>query len=197
MPPAQMFIIIYDEMGAPSRPAVLCTVIRQLPTYEQKHEAIVSGLCANDKWEMLSHLSEGRTVFPSFDLMTFKSTEIRESANGRGVRQTLSKEWSTENMSKMLQFTHTAFTCEEFYEQLEHEWSCAYGCDYTGPVNDQESVSYGWAVAGVYFNVLDCHRRTCRRTQMFEVGTNKEAPAFIEYEQDSSVLDYVLLYLLS
>lgn len=188
----QMFFLTSDDMITRNRPEEICSYIRQLATFEQKREVVTSKLTNRDKWDLCTHLSGRNVVFPSFDMLTFVSHDIRER---NGERRTLIKEWEVPDMSKACHFTHMATTCKEFYEELNDEWDCTYGFDYDDPA-ENESLYYGWAVSRVYFNVLNVSHRTCKRTQMFDMGTNKQAPSFFLFDQEDRILDSVLLYLL-
>lgn len=183
-----------EEISSRNRPGEICSFIMGLCTREEKKAIITTKLTTNDKWDMFGHLTcRHNIVFPSFDPIVLATTEIREL---NGVYLTVTKQWSVANMSSTCQFTNMAPNCKEFYEQLSEEWHCTYGFDYDEPVDD-ESVSYGWVAGGVYFNVLNYSNRTCERTQTFDMGTTKQAPPFFVFDQDESVLDSVLLYLLS
>lgn len=187
-----MHSVASGEIDTRYKIAEMCSYIKGLTT-QHKVEKIAQ-LDESDKWLMFGHLS-GRCnlVFPSFDPLALATTEIRAM---NGVTRTIIKEWSEEDMSRTCQFTHMAPTCKEFYELLSDEWQCRYGFDYNEPAQG-ESVSYGWIVGGVYFNVLNYFHSTCQRTQSFEMGTTKQSPAFFLFDQDKAVLDSVLFYLLS
>lgn len=190
----RMLYFTAAEIGTRNRPGEISSFIKALSTEDEKKAIIGEKLTINDKWLLLGYLtSRCNIAFPSFEPLNFISTEIRERL---GVRRTLMKEWSVPDMSKICHFSQMAPTCKELYEQITQEWQCAYGLDYWQPFED-ESVSYGWAAGGVYFNVLNYYHSTCQRTQVCEIGTNKEAPSFFLFDQDIAVLDSILLYLLS
>lgn len=187
-----MCVVAKREIKSRNRAEEISSHIRGFTTYELKKQ-VVAKLSTNDKWDMFRYLSHGNVVFPSFDMVALMSSEIREL---NGARKTVIKEWTIGNMSQECTFTQTALTCDEFFQLLSDEWDSNYGFDYDDPI-DGENVSYGWAAAGVYFNVLNYFHGTCQRTQMFEVGTTKQPPSFFLFDQDESVLDSVLLYLLA